>query len=464
MDLKESFMFANLTSKLTSVFAKLRGKGTLSQNDVELALREIRISLLEADVALSVVKELIESIKEKAIGAEVLSSLNPAHLVVKIVQDHLIEVLGSDSGDLKLQGKYPATILMLGLQGSGKTTTTAKLAKRLKEKEGRKVLLVSLDIYRPAAQEQLEILAKSIGVDSLEIIQNQTPAQIAKRGMSEGRVYDVVLFDTAGRLQIDDALMNELVEIEKIISPSESLLVADSLTGQDAVNVAKGFMEKVALTGVILTRVDGDAKGGAALSMRAVTKCPIKFMGLGEKVDALEVFHPKRIAERILDMGDIVSLVEKTLENFDMKNAEAMAKKMQDGGMLDLSDFAVQLEQMVKMGGFSTIMSHLPGMEQMKSQIPSNLMDDKVLTRMLAIIRSMTKEERANSGILNASRKRRIAKGSGTQVQDVNRLLKMHQEMGAATKKFGKLAKLGKLGKLNFLKNGLTGFNPGRLK
>ena len=457
-------MFGNLTAKLSSIFSKLRGRGTLSEADVDAALREIRISLLESDVALSVVKRFIAQVKEKAIGAEILSSLNPGHIVVKIVYDHLVDVLGSDSGDLKLQG-FPAVILMVGLQGSGKTTTTAKLAKRLKEKDNKSVLLVSLDVYRPAAQLQLEILGKTIGVDSLSIIENQKPLDIAKRAMNEGRLggYDVVVFDTAGRLQIDNILMQELQQIQNIVSPGETLLVADSLTGQDAVNVAKGFMENVSLTGVVLTRVDGDAKGGAALSMRSVTGCPIKFIGLGEKVDALEPFHPKRIADRILDMGDIVSLVEKTMETLDMENAEAMAKKLQQGG-LDLSDFATQLEQMLKMGGIATLMNHMPGMEQIKGQIPAHLMDDKILKRNLAMIRSMTKEERKSPEILNASRKRRIAKGSGTQVQDVNRLLKMYQDMSDATKKFGKLAKLGKLGKLNFLKNGLKGFNPGRMK
>ena len=458
-------MFESLTSKLQVVFNKMKGRGTLSEADVDSVLREIRISLLESDVALSVVKKFTTEVREKALGAEILGSLNPAHLVIKIVHDHLVEVLGGETQTLKFQG-YPASFLMVGLQGSGKTTTSAKVAKWLHEKEKKKVLLVSLDVYRPAAQEQLAILARNIGVESLDIIPSEKPLEIAKRALKKGMadVFDVVVFDTAGRVHLDDDLMQEIKDLQKLIKPSETLIVLDSLTGQDAVNTAQGFMNSAELTGVILTRMDGDARGGAALSMRSVTGCPIKFVGLGEKVEALEVFHPERVADRILDKGDIVSLVEKTIENINVADAEKMARKLQKGSF-DLQDFSVQIEQMIQMGGFKTLMDHMPGMESMKSQIPMGAMDDKVLTRQLAIIRSMTSEERKNPDILNASRKRRIAKGSGVQVQDVNRLLKMFQEMGSVAKKFGKFAKLSKMtGKMNFLKGGLKGILPGRMK
>ncbi len=445
-------MFENLSNRLTGIFDKLRGRGALSEQDVGTAMREIRVALLEADVALPVVKDFIEQVKVKAIGADILKSVTPGQQIVKIVHDHLVEALGHEAQDLNLAGAPPIFIMMVGLQGSGKTTSTAKLARHLVAKERKKILLASLDIYRPAAREQLAVLGKEIGVDSLDIIEGEKPLAITKRAAEKARLegYDIVMLDTAGRLHIDDELMVELQQVRDAVKPIETLLVADSMTGQDAVNVAQIFNEKVGITGIILTRIDGDARGGAALSMRGVTGCPIKFLGVGEQVDKLEIFHPDRIAGRILDMGDVVSLVEKASENIDHAEAEKLAAKMQKG-QFDLNDMASQLQQMQKMGGMSSIMGMMPGMGKIKDQIAGAGLDDKLVKRQVAIIQSMTQKERKNVKMLNASRRRRIATGSGTTVADVNRVIKQYVQMADMMKK------MGKLGKKGFLRNGIKG-------
>ncbi len=439
-------MFGNLTDRLGSAFEGLFGKGVLTEDAVNQALREVRIALLEADVALPVAKEFVESVKAEAVGEKVLKSVKPGEQVVKIVHDALVRTLGSENEALDIAHTPPVAVLMAGLQGSGKTTTTAKLGKFLTEKERKKVLMASLDTQRPAAQEQLQILGEQVGVDTLEIIKGQSPVEITRRAMDEARKggYDVVLLDTAGRLSIDEELMREVVAVRDIAQPRETLLVADALTGQDAVHTAQNFHEKLGISGIVLTRVDGDSRGGAALSMKAVTGRPIKFIGTGEKTDALQLFHPERIADRILDMGDVVSLVEKAAETIEQEEAEKMAKKFQEG-KFDLDDFSSQLKQMRKMGGFSGIMALMPGMGKLKSAVEDANLDDTVIKRQEAILSSMTKKERADPRILNASRRRRIAAGSGTEVQEVNRLLKQFQQMQTMMKKMRKMGGKGLL-------------------
>ena len=431
-------MFDSLSDRLAGVFDKLRGRGALTELDVRAAMREVRIALLEADVALPVVKDFIEGVTARAIGAEVTRSVTPGQQVVKIVHDALVEMLGGDAAPLNLGVTPPAVIMVVGLQGSGKTTTTAKLAKRLTEKSGKKVLMASLDVARPAAQEQLRVLGEQTGVATLPIVSGQTPVAIAARARTAARLqgFDVLLLDTAGRLHVDDALMAEMQAVAAEGKPDEILLVVDSLTGQDAVNVAQSFSTQVALTGVILTRMDGDARGGAALSMRAVTKRPIKFAGTGEKLDALEEFVPDRVAGRILGMGDIVGLVERASETFEAESAEKLAAKMAKG-QFDMDDLRLQLQQMKKMGGLGALAGMIPGMAKMKAAAGS--VDEKVLVRMEAMIGSMTPKERTKPDLINAKRKIRIAKGSGVTVQDVNKLMKMHQEMEGAMKRLKKM-------------------------
>ena len=439
-------MFDNLSDRLGNVFDRLKGRGALSENDVREAMREIRIALLEADVALPVVRRFIDAVTEKAIGQDVLKSVTPGQQVVKIVDDELVAMLGGGEDadpkdrELNFAAKPPVVIMMVGLQGSGKTTTTAKLGKLLKEKHGKKAMMASLDVNRPAAQEQLAVLGEQAQVDTLPIVEGQQPVDIAKRALESAKLrnVDVVLLDTAGRLHVDEALMAEMKAVASVATPTEVLLVVDSLTGQDAVNVAQSFSDEVPLTGVILTRMDGDARGGAALSMRAVNGKPIKFAGVGEKLDALEAFHPRRVAERILGMGDVVSLVEKAAESIKVEEAELLAKRMAKG-QFDLNDLRMQLRQMQNMGGLGMLAGMMPGMKKAKAAMQASGMDDKVLVHMDAIMGSMTPKERANPALLNAKRKKRVAAGSGTQVQDVNKVLKMHQEMSRAMKQIKKM-------------------------
>lgn len=432
-------MFDNLSSRLGNVFDRLKRRGSLSEKDVEEALRDIRVALLEADVALPVVKDFIASIKERAVGHEVLKSITPGQMVVKIVNDRLVELLGGEAVELNLAGAPPQVLLMVGLQGSGKTTTSAKIAHRLKTKERKKVLLASLDVQRPAAQQQLQVLADQTGVGGLPIVLGQQPVDIAVRAKetAEKEGIDVVILDTAGRLHVDDSLMVELESVRDKVRPHETLLVADSLTGQDAVHLAKSFHERIGITGIVLTRMDGDARGGAALSMRAVTGQPIKLVGMGEKIDELEAFHPERVASRILGMGDVVSLVEKVAETVDQDEAEKLAARMQKG-QFTLDDLATQLRQMSKMGGMNSILSMLPGIGKIQKQMAEAKVDDKMIGRQLAILSSMTPKERQNPQILHASRKKRIAAGSGTQVQDVNKLMKQYQQMQTMMKRMKK--------------------------
>ena len=450
-------MFDSLSSKLSGVFDRLKGRGALTEGDVTEALREVRMALLEADVALPVVKDFIAKIKERAIGQEVIRSVTPGQQVVKIVHDCLVEVLGTQAEELNITVTPPAIIMMLGLQGSGKTTTSAKLAKRLKEVEHKKVLLASLDVRRPAAQEQLAVLADQVGVASLPIVVGQDPAAITHRALEAARLegYDVLILDTAGRLSIDDELMAEAAAVRDIAKPHESLLVVDAMTGQDAVNTAKHFEEKIGVTGIVLTRIDGDARGGAALSMRAMTGRPIKLLGTGEKTDALEVYHPDRLAGRILDMGDVVSFVEKAAATIDQDVAEDMAKKFISGKDFDFDDLAKQLQQMRKMGGISSFMNMLPGMGKIKEQIKNANIDEKQIKRQEAIVYSMTKAERKNADLIAASRKRRIAKGAGVEVSDVNRLIKQFLEMQKMMKQ------IQRLGKAGFMRS-MTGMMSGR--
>lgn len=437
-------MFETLSGKLGSVFDKLRGRGALTQDDVDAALRDVRVALLEADVALQVVKDFIAGVKLEAIGQQVVRSVTPGQMVVKIVNDKLIETLGSTAVELNLRANPPVAILMLGLQGSGKTTTSAKLARRLVQKDRKKVLLASLDVRRPAAQEQLAVLGTQVEVPTLPIVAGQDPVAIAKRAMEVGRTegYDIVILDTAGRLSIDDELMNEAAAVRDAVGPTESLLVVDALTGQDAVNTATQFNTRLGVTGIVMTRVDGDQRGGAALSMRAVTGKPIKFVGLGEKMDAFDVFYPDRIAGRILGMGDIVGLVEKAQENVAAEDAEKLARKIKSGEF-DFNDMLSQLEQLKKMGGLGGVMNMLPGVQKMKAQLANANIDEKVVGRQAAIIRAMTKKERRDSKLLNGSRKRRIATGSGTSVEEVNRLVKQFMEMSRVMKQMGKLGQKG---------------------
>lgn len=438
-------MFENLSSKLTSVFDRLKGRGALTEDDVNTAMREVRVALLEADVALPVVKDFIAKVKERAIGQEVIRSVTPGQQVVKIVHDNLVELLGAQAEELNIAVTPPAVIMMLGLQGSGKTTTSGKLAKRLKEVDRKKVLLASLDVRRPAAQEQLAVLGEQVGVASLPVIAGQQPVEIAKRALETARRegYDVLILDTAGRLAIDDELMAEAAAVRDVAKPHESLLVVDAMTGQDAVNTAKNFEEKVGVTGIVLTRIDGDARGGAAISMRAITGRPIKFLGTGEKTDALETYHPDRLAGRILDMGDVVSLVEKAAATIDQDVAEDMAKKFISGKGFDFDDLAKQMQQMRKMGGLSSMMGLLPGMGKIKEQIKNANVDEKQIKRTESIIYSMTKAERKNVDLLNASRKRRIAQGAGVDVAELNRLIKQFLEMQKMMKQIQRLGKTG---------------------
>jgi len=442
-------MFDSLSDRLSGVFDRLRGRGALSEADVRAAMREVRIALLEADVALPVVREFVDRATEQAVGQQVLRSVTPGQQVVKIVHDALIEMLGAEASELEVAVTPPAVIMMVGLQGSGKTTTTAKLAKRLTEKDRKKVMMASLDVARPAAQEQLAVLGRQAEVATLPIVAGQQPVDIARRALQAAKLqgYDVLMLDTAGRLHVDQQLMDEMKAIASVSEPDEVLLVVDALTGQDAVNVARNFSGQVDLTGIVLTRMDGDARGGAALSMRAVTGKPIKFAGVGEAIDALEPFHPQRVAGRILGMGDVVSLVEKAQETIKEEEAEALARKMAKG-QFDLNDLRSQLQQMQRMGGIGALAGMLPGMKKMQNAMNSSAMDGKILVRLDAIIGSMTPKERFKPELLNAKRKIRVAKGSGTTVQEVNRLLKMHQEMAGAMKKIRKMGGLGKLGAL----------------
>ncbi|WP_018149125.1 signal recognition particle protein [Henriciella marina] len=479
-------MFDALTDRLGGIFDGLTGRGALSEKDVTSALREIRVALLEADVALPVVKDFISSIRERAVGEDVIRSVKPGQQVVKIVHDGLIEMLGGSEADTSLRvDNPPSVIMMAGLQGSGKTTTTAKIAKRLAERDKKKVLLASLDVRRPAAMEQLAILATQIGgsVTSLPIVAGQSPAEITRRALQAAKLggHDVVFLDTAGRTSIDEQMMAEAAEIAKIASPKETLLVADALTGQDAVETARRFHERLPLTGLVLTRMDGDGRGGAALSMRAVTGLPIKFLGTGEKLDGLDAFDAKRVAGRILGQGDIVSLVERAGDQLDADKAERMAKKMRKGEF-DLNDLAEQLKQMQKMGGLGGIMGMLPGAKKAKQALAAANMDDNVIKRQEAIISSMTKKERTKPALLNASRRKRIAAGAGVDVSDVNKVLKMHRQMADMMKKMSKggmkgmmgalggagvspsdLAKMGKSGMGGGMPGGLPGLGGGGL-
>lgn len=441
-------MFDSLSDKLGSVLTGLKRRGALKESDVDQAMRDVRLALLDADVALPVVKDFIAKVKQDAIGQNVLKSVTPGQMVVKIVHDALVEMLSGSKAvegeetapeGLSLAGEPPAVILMVGLQGSGKTTSTGKIAKRLKEREKKKVLMASLDVYRPAAQEQLKILGEQAEIPTLPIVEGQQPVEIAKRALQAGKFggYDVVMLDTAGRLHVDEGLMQEVAAVKAISNPSEIMLVADSMTGQDAVTVADSFNQRVGLTGIMLTRVDGDARGGAALSMRAVTQCPIKLLGVGEKLDELEDFHADRIAGRILGMGDVVSLVERARDTIEAEDAEKLAKKIQKG-QFDLNDMASQLAQMRKMGGLEGLLGMLPGMGKMKDQMKAANLDEGLLKRQEAIISSMTPKERENPKIIHASRKQRIAKGSGSSVQEVNKLLKQYQTMAKMMKKVGK--------------------------
>ena len=447
-------MFESLSQKLGNVFGKLRGKGSLSENDVMAVSREIRVALLEADVALPVVKDFIESIKQKAVGQNVIKGVNPGQQVIKIVHDELVKTLGSQAQDLQF-GPAPCAYLMVGLQGSGKTTSTAKIAKLLTDKYKKKVLMASLDIYRPAAQEQLRQLGEQTGIATLAIQEKQKPVDIAKRAMDTARKegYDVVMLDTAGRLSIDAELMAEAAAVKKAANPIETLLIADAMTGQDAVNTAKIFDEKVGLTGIMLTRVDGDARGGAAMSMKAVTGKPIKLLGVGEKSDALETFHPDRIAGRILGMGDIVSLVERAAENVTREDAEKMAEKFKKG-KFDFNDLLAQMQQMKKMGGMASMMKMLPGLSGMASQIENANIDDNFMKKQEAIILSMTKKERANPSLLNASRRKRIAAGSGTNVPDINKLVKQQMQMETMMKRLKKGGMAGMMKQMTGLMGG----------
>lgn len=450
-------MFESLSERLGGVFDRLTKQGALSEDDVKTALREVRVALLEADVSLPVAREFVKKVQDQATGQSVTKSVTPGQQVVKIVHDALIDVLRGEGepGALKVDSP-PAPILMVGLQGSGKTTTTGKLAKRLKEKDGKRVLMASLDIYRPAAMQQLQVLGTQIGVDTLPIVPGETALQIAKRAKTQASLggYDVYMLDTAGRLQIDQTLMQEVEDVRDAVNPRETLLVVDGLTGQVAVEVAEEFDAKIGISGVVLTRMDGDGRGGAALSMRAVTGKPIKYVGLGEKMEALETFEPERVAGRILGMGDIVALVEKAQETIEAEQAERMMRRFKKG-QFNMNDLKSQLEQMLKMGGMEGIMGMMPGMGKMAKQVQDAGFDDKIITRQIALVQSMTKRERANPQILQASRKKRIAAGAGMEVSDLNKLLKMHRQMSDMMKKLGK-------GKGGMLKQAMKGMFGGK--
>jgi signal recognition particle subunit SRP54 len=431
-------MFDNLSEKLGGVLDRLTRRGALSEAEVDGALREVRRTMLEADVALDVARAFADGVKKQAVGVEVMKSVTPGQMVVKIVHDQLIATLGADSQGIDLNAAPPVAIMMVGLQGSGKTTTTAKIAKRLTDRQHRKVLMASLDVRRPAAMEQLAVLGREVEVDTLPVVEGQSPPQIARRAIEAARLggYDVVMLDTAGRTTLDEAMMSEATEVKRAVNPHEMLLVADALTGQDAVNLARSFDERVGLTGIVLTRVDGDGRGGAALSMRAVTGKPIKLIGTGEKLDALEDFDPTRIAGRILGMGDIVALVEKAATNIDAEKAMRAAEKMRRGAF-DLGDLREQLTQMQAMGGLGGLMGMLPGISKMKNQLAAANLDESVIKRQIAIIDSMTPQERRHPDVLKASRKKRIAAGSGTTPEAINKLLKMHRGMADMMKMMG---------------------------
>ena len=451
-------MFDGLTNKLSGIFQKLGSRGILNEKDIEDGLREIRLALLEADVSLPVVKDFMAQVKEKALGEKVIKSIRPDQQLVKIVYDELVRLLGSEEDtSLNFKAVPPAVIMMVGLQGSGKTTTSAKIA--LKLKKNKRVLLASLDIYRPAAQEQLAQLGSQIGVDVLPIIAGQKPLEITKRAIEVGQkgLYDVLILDTAGRLQIDEVLMDEVAAVKKLANPTETLLVADALIGQEACNVAKEFNEKVGITGLVLTRIDGSSRAGAALSMKLVSGAPMKFLGTGEKLEDIEEFHADRLAGRILDKGDVVSLVEKAVENIDKEETEKMAQKMMKG-RFDLNDMLAQMRQMQKLGSMSSIMGMLPGLAKYKEQIES-VDADSIVKKQEAIILSMTKQERRNPDIIKASRKRRIALGSGVEVHDVNKLLKSYEQMSTMMKKMSKLGGMSSLA-AHFMKKNPFGGNP----
>jgi len=435
-------MFKNLSERLTGIFDKLKSRGSLTENDVDLALREVRVALLEADVSLEVVKSFLDTSKKKAVGSIIVKSVSPSQMVIKIVNDTLKEILGNKEEPLNLKTTPPAIILMVGLQGSGKTTTSAKIAKKLKDKDKKKVLMSSLDVQRPAAQEQLATLGKQVDVSTVEIIKGEQPVKIAERSLEQAKKegFDVLILDTAGRLQINNELMNEVRDVSKAVNPTEILLVSDSMIGQESVNVAKEFNEKLKLTGIILTRLDGDARGGAALSMRFVTGCPIKLIGVGEKMEAIEVFHPDRVANRILGMGDVVTLVEEASQTIKKEDADKLDKKIKDG-QFSLDDLSKQLGQMKKLGGIKGILSKLPGASKIQDQMNKANIDDKVILRQQAIISSMTLDERNNHKIIHASRKKRIASGSGTSIQEVNKLLKQYHTMLKMMKKYGNMDK-----------------------
>ena len=442
-------MFESLSDRLSGIFDGLTRRGALSEKDVNAALREVRRALIEADVALEVVRSFTDAVREKAVGASVVKSVTPGQMVVKIVHDELVRTLGEEDAAIDLNAPAPVPVMMVGLQGSGKTTTTGKIAKRMQDKQNKKVLMASLDTRRPAAQEQLRQLGEQTGVETLPIVEGQMPVQIANRAIQAAKLggFDVVILDTAGRTSIDEPLMQEMADIKSAANPHEILLVADSLTGQDAVNLAQNFDNRVGITGLVLTRIDGDGRGGAALSMRAVTGKPIKLLGTGEKMDALEDFYPKRIADRILGMGDIVSLVEKASETIDAEQAQAMAAKMKKG-LFDMDDLSQQLGQMSKMGGMGSIMKMMPGIGKMAKQIENAGIDDSVFKKQQAIISSMTRKERRTPKLLNASRKRRIAAGSGSSVQEVNQLLKMHRQMADMMKAMSGKKGKGMMGKM----------------
>ena len=459
-------MFENLSERLSGVFDRLTKQGALSDEDVKTALREVRVALLEADVSLPVARDFVKAVQDKATGQSVTKSITPGQQVVKIVHDELVHVLAGEGepGALKIDNP-PTPILMVGLQGSGKTTTTAKLAKWLKEREGKRVLMASLDVNRPAAMEQLQILGTQIGVDTLPIVKGESPVAIAKRARTQAGMggYDVYMLDTAGRLSIDEELMQQVEAVRDVANPRETLLVVDGLTGQDAVHTAENFDARIGITGVVLTRMDGDGRGGAALSMRAVTGKPIKFVGLGEKMDALETFEPDRVAGRILGMGDIVALVEKAQATIEAEQAEKMMKRFQKG-RFNMNDLRMQLEQMLKMGGMEGIMGMMPGMNKMAGQAKDAGFDDRMLKRQIALIQSMTKQERANPQLLQASRKKRIAAGSGMEVADLNKLLKMHRQMADMMKKMGKGGMLKQAMKGMFGKGGMPdGMDPSQM-
>ncbi|WOG25621.1 signal recognition particle protein [Endozoicomonas sp. 8E] len=452
-------MFENLTERLSQTLRNVTGKAKLSEDNIKDTLREVRKALLEADVALPVVKEFINRIRERAIGQEVQSSLSPGQAFVKIVQAELVSVMGEANDQLNLSTQPPAVLLMAGLQGAGKTTSVAKLGKFLKERHKKSVMVVSADVYRPAAIKQLETLAGEVGVDFFPSNSEQKPVDIATAAIQEARLkhIDVVIVDTAGRLHIDSDMMDEIQQLHSAINPVETLFVVDAMTGQDAANTAKAFGDALPLTGVILTKADGDARGGAALSVRHITGKPIKFMGVGEKTDALDPFHPDRIASRILGMGDVLSLIEEAEQKLDKKKADKLASKLKKGKGFDLEDFRDQLQQMKKMGGLAGVMDKLPGMPGMPANMPGQ-MDNKIFVQMEAIINSMTPAERANPDIMNGSRKKRIASGSGTQIQDINRLIKQHKQMSKMMKK---VTKKGGMSKLMRGLGGMKGQMPG---